>query len=255
MLVTHETFSSEAVSSGHRDKIADKISDALLDACLAHDSAARIALERAIKGDLICLLGEITANARINAPEIARGVLRDVGHAGGAWGLYPDAMRVIEQISLQASEIGTGVDGEDPGAGDEGAIFMPAPIALANEIRSDLHEWQIEAFPDICGPDAKTEVSLRHEDGRPVELEAVDISCQHAAHVELAEIGDLLRSALFAAAARGGLLSALLTPETQLLINPAGTFHEGVPVADAGLTGRKTIADIYGGCAKAAGRS
>jgi S-adenosylmethionine synthetase len=255
MLVTHETFSSEAVSSGHRDKIADKISDALLDACLAHDSAARIALERAIKGDLICLTGEITANARLDARKIARGVLRDVGHAGGAWGLYPDAMRVIEQISLQVSEIGAGVDGEDNGAGDEGAIFMPAPIALANEIRSDLHEWQIEAFPDICGPDAKTEVSLRHEDGRPVELEAVDISCQHAAHVELAEIGDLLRSALFAAAARGGLLSALLTPETQLLINPAGTFHEGVPVADAGLTGRKIIADIYGGCAKAVGRS
>jgi S-adenosylmethionine synthetase len=263
MLVTHGTFSSEAVSSGHPDKIADQISDAILDACLAQDPAARVALECAIKGDLICLLGEITANARINAPEIARGVLRDVGHAGGAWGLYPDAMRVIEQISLQASEIGTGVDGEDPGAGDQGIMFgfacdeaanlMPAPIALANEICGHLHDWQTEAFPNICGPDAKTQVTLRYEDGCPVKLETVVISCQHAAHVGLAEIRDLLRSALFAAAARGGLLSALLTPETQLLINPAGTFHEGGPVADAGLTGRKIIADTYGGYARHGG--
>jgi S-adenosylmethionine synthetase len=263
MLVTHGTFSSEAVSSGHRDKIADKISDAILDASLAHDSAARIALERAIKGDLICLTGEITANARLDARKIARGVLRDVGHAGGAWGLYPDAMRVIEQISLQASEIGTGVDGEDPGAGDQGIMFgfacdeaanlMPAPIALANEICGHLHDWQTEAFPNICGPDAKTQVTLRYEDGCPVKLETVVISCQHAAHVGLAEIRDLLRGALFAAAARGGLLSALLTPETQLLINPAGTFHEGGPVADAGLTGRKIIADTYGGYARHGG--
>jgi S-adenosylmethionine synthetase len=251
------------VSSGHPDKIADQISDAILDACLAHDSAARIALERAIKGDLICLTGEITANARLDARKIARGVLRDVGHAGGAWGLYPDAMRVIEQISLQSSEIGTGVDGEDPGAGDQGIMFgfacdeaanlMPAPIALANEICGHLHDWQTEAFPNICGPDAKTQVTLRYEDGCPVKLETVVISCQHAAHVGLAEIRDLLRSALFAAAARGGLLSALLTPETQLLINPAGTFHEGGPVADAGLTGRKIIADTYGGYARHGG--
>jgi len=247
MLVTHGTFSSEAVSSGHPDKIADQISDAILDACVAQDRAARVAVECAIKGDLICLMGEITANARIDAPEIARGVLRDVGHAGGKWGLDPDTMRVIEQISLQASEIGVGVDGEDTGAGDQGIMFgfacdeaanlMPAPIALANEIRGHLHDWQTRQFPDICGPDAKTQVSLRYEDGRPVELETVVISCQHAGHVGLGEIRDLLRSALFAAADQGGLLAQLLTPETRLLINPAGTFHEGGPVADAGLTG------------------
>ena len=263
MLVTNGILSSEAVPSGHSDKIADQISDAILDARLAQDPASRVAIDCAIKGDLICLPGELTTDARIDAPEIARAVLRDVGHVAGAWGIDPGAMRVMTQISLQAPEIKSGVDGEDTGAGDQGIMFdlacgesgalMPAPIALASEIRGQLHDWQTRAFPDICGPDARTQVSLRYEAGRPAGLETVVIACQHAAHVGLAEIRDLLRGAPGDAAARGGLLGTLLTHDTRRLINPAGAFHQGGPVADAGLTGRKIIADTYGGHARHGG--
>ena len=116
-------FTSESVSDGHPDKICDQISDAILDACLAQDPHARVAIEAAIKGDLLCILGELTTTASIDPAAIARGVLRDIGHDAGRWGLVADQMRIITNISLQSPEIGAGVDGADLGAGDQGLMF------------------------------------------------------------------------------------------------------------------------------------
>jgi S-adenosylmethionine synthetase len=264
MLIANGTFTSEAVSPGHPDKIADQISDAILDACLTQDPGARVAIECAIKGDLICLMGEITAGAAIDAPEIARQVLREIGHEDGAWGLNPDTMEVITRITRQSPEIGARVDGVDTGAGDQGIMFgfacdddhslMPAPIVAANALRDRMRTWQTDEYPDYCGPDGKTQATVRYENGRAVALETVVMSCQHAAHVGLEEIRDLLLGNLMAELDFcGGLLPRLITPETRFLINTAGTFHEGGPVADAGLTGRKIIADSYGGFARHGG--
>lgn len=251
-------FTSESVSEGHPDKICDQISDAILDACLAQDLHARVAIEVAIKGDLLCILGELTTTATIDPAAIARDVLRDIGHDDGRWGLVADQVRIITEISQQSPEIGAGVEDADLGAGDQGLMFgyacsetrayMPLPISLAHDLMALHRDLRMSAAGRELGPDAKAQVTMRYRHGRPDGVAAVVLSSQHSRDLGLADLRDMLRELLIVP-----VLGRYLRPDTQFHINPAGSFHAGGPVADAGLTGRKIIVDTYGGMARHGG--
>lgn len=258
MRIQSGLFTSESVSDGHPDKIADQISDAILDACLEQDPASRVAVETAIKSDILCLMGEITTSAAIDPDGIARQVLRDIGHEGGQWGVDPDRIQVIEAITKQASEIASGVNGLDTGAGDQGLMFgyacdetrelMPLPISLAHTLMMRHAEVRRTPAGELLGPDAKSQVTVRYENGSPIGIDAVVLSTQHLPKMKLADLREFVRSEILEP-----VLGEWLTPDTDLHINPSGTFHMGGPVADAGLTGRKIIVDTYGGYARHGG--
>jgi len=259
MLVSHGLFTSESVSDGHPDKICDQISDAILDACLAQDPHSRVAIETGIKGKTLCLLGEITSEADPDLAAIAKAVLADIGHAEGRWGLDPDKLRIIEDVTLQSHEIGAGVGGGvDIGAGDQGSMFgfacnetpelMPLPISLAHALMRSHRSIRRTAQGSKIGPDAKAQVTVRYERGRPVSLDTVVISTQHDDDLSVSDLHQLVRSSILEPA-----LKDLLTPDVSLLVNPAGSFTLGGPAADAGLTGRKIIVDTYGGYARHGG--
>ncbi|MGY6694393.1 MAG: methionine adenosyltransferase [Roseinatronobacter sp.] len=255
-------FTSESVSEGHPDKICDQISDAILDACLAQDLHARVAIEVAIKGDLLCILGELTTTATIDPAAIARDVLRDIGHDDGRWGLVADQVRIITEISQQSPEIGAGVDAldreADLGAGDQGLMFgyacsetrayMPLAISLAHDLMALHRDARLSANGQELGPDAKAQVTMRYRHGRPDGVAAVVLSSQHSHDLCLADLREKLRELLIAP-----VLGPHLRPDTQVHINPASSFHSGGPIADAGLTGRKIIVDTYGGMARHGG--
>lgn len=259
MLVQSGLFTSESVSDGHPDKICDQISDAILDASLEQDPFSRVAIETAIKGRKLCLLGEITTKAALDIGAIARAVLTDIGHAGGRWGLHPDKLTMIENVTLQSREIHAGVgSGVDVGAGDQGMMFgfacnetpefMPLPISLAHALMKMHRSLRLTAQGSMIGPDAKAQVTVRYEHGRPVGLDTVVISTQHDAGFSLSDIRQIVRSSILEP-----VLGDLLTSDVVLLINPAGSFTQGGPAADAGLTGRKIIVDTYGGYARHGG--
>ncbi len=258
MYIKTGLFTSESVSHGHPDKICDQISDAILDACLAQDPNARVAIETAIKGDLLCILGELTTTATIDPDTIARGVLSDIGHDGGQWGLVADEVRVITEVSQQSPEIGAGVDAADMGAGDQGLMFgyacsetralMPLPISLAHDLMALHRKLRLSPAGQELGPDAKAQVTMRYDRGRPDGVAAVVLSSQHSRDLGLAELRDMLRELLITP-----VLGRHLRPDTKVHINPAGSFHSGGPIADAGLTGRKIIVDTYGGMARHGG--
>lgn len=251
-------FTSESVSHGHPDKICDQISDAILDACLMADPGSRVAVEVAIKGNLLCILGELTTHARIDADAIARQVLRDIGHADGRWGLDADRIRIILELSTQSPEIGARVDAEDIGAGDQGLMFgyacretptlMPLPITLSHALMA--RHWEYRQTPEgqLLGPDAKAQVTVRYANGQPAGIAAVGLSSQHSADIELDRLRALLKEEIIRP-----VLGDDLRHNTTLHLNPAGTFVSGGPVADAGLTGRKIIVDTYGGMARHGG--
>jgi S-adenosylmethionine synthetase len=247
---------SESVSDGHPDKIGDQISDAILDACLAQDPQSRVAVECALKGSCLALLGEITTRARIDPAAIARQVLRDIGHADGRWGLEPDDLHVHVGLTRQSAEIAAVVEGEGTGAGDQRLMHgfacdetperMPLPIALAHALMRQ--HRTVRAVQAHLGPDAKAQVTVRYDRGRPVALDTVVLSTQHVGGLELRSLRRWVEERIV----RPVLPEGLPGPG-RLLINPAGSFVRGGPVADAGLTGRKIIVDTYGGCARHGG--
>ncbi len=252
-------FTSESVSHGHPDKICDQISDAILDTCLAEDPHSRVAIEVAIKGDFLCILGELTTRAEIDADAIARKVLRDIGHVGGRWGVDADRIRIVEEISKQSPEIGARVNAVDIGAGDQGLMFgfacnetpvlMPLPITLAHALMEK--HWQLrkaEQWRNILGPDAKAQVTIRYAGGQPKSIAAIVLSSQHSVEIELEELRTLLRNEIIKP-----VLGPRFQKDIKFHLNPAGTFISGGPVADAGLTGRKIIVDTYGGMARHGG--
>lgn len=251
-------FTSESVSPGHPDKICDQISDAILDACLMSDPEARVAVEVAIKGNLLCILGELTTDAQINVEEIARQVLCDIGHTDGSWGVEPAGFRIIQELSQQSPEIGARVDAEDTGAGDQGLMFgyathetaeyMPLPFMISRNLIDRLEVLRASGFSHLLGPDAKAQATLRYTDGKPTALTAIVLSCQHSENLLLGELRDMLRTE-----ALTPVLENWLDANTKVHLNPAGSFHMGGPVADAGLTGRKIIADTYGGISRHGG--
>jgi len=257
-------FSSESVTAGHPDKMADNISDAILDAILEQDKTARVACETMVNTGMCVLSGEITTTARVDYADVARETIRDIGYTDPDMGYTADGIAVLAAIDKQSPDIAQGVnEGDgldlDQGAGDQGLMFgfacretpelMPMPIQLAHR----LTENQTKVFKSgklaWLRPDAKSQVSVRYEDNKPVAIDTVVLSTQHADGVE----HDELREAVIEEIVKPVLPSEMISKDTRYLINPTGRFVIGGPVGDCGLTGRKIIVDTYGGMARHGG--
>jgi S-adenosylmethionine synthetase len=244
-------FTSESVSMGHPDKVADQISDGVLDALLAHDPLSRVACETLCTTDLVVLAGEITSRADPDYVKLVRGIVRDIGYVGGEMGFSADTLRVFVALHSQSGDIAMGVDRD--GAGDQGLMFgyacnqtpefMPVPIALAHRIINRLTECRQKGAVDWLRPDSKSQVTVQYEGARPVGISAVVVSTQHSEKVSQSEIHDYVVSEVVGTTIPKSLLSA----RTKYHINPTGRFVIGGPHGDTGLTGRKIIVDTYGG--------
>ncbi|MBM3970534.1 MAG: methionine adenosyltransferase [Planctomycetes bacterium] len=244
-------FTSESVSMGHPDKVADQISDGVLDALLAQDARSRVACETLCTTDTVVLAGEITSEAKIDYVKVARDVVRDIGYTNVDVGFDADTFRCIVALHSQSPDIAMGVDRD--GAGDQGLMFgyacnhtpefMPVPIALAHRIINKLTEVRKKRIVDWLRPDSKSQVSVEFRDGKAVGVTAVVVSTQHAANVSQAQIADFVKSQVIAPS----VPAEWLTSATKYHINPTGNFVVGGPHGDTGLTGRKIIVDTYGG--------
>ena len=255
---TH-VFTSESVSEGHPDKVCDQISDAILDACLAKDAESRVACETLTTTNLVVNAGEITCNEwdSINSEKIAREVVREIGYDREELEFSADTFEYINRLHGQSPDISQGVtEGEglhkEQGAGDQGMMFgyadsateelMPAPIAFSHRLLDELQRIRKTGEIDYLRPDSKSQVSIRHEDGKPVAIETVVISHQ-TDEVPLEKIREDVKGICQQVLEPTGLLQA----DTTYHINPTGKFVIGGPHGDAGLTGRKIIVDTYGG--------
>ncbi|HEX4933415.1 MAG TPA: methionine adenosyltransferase, partial [Gemmatimonadaceae bacterium] len=249
-------FTSESVSEGHPDKVCDFIADSILDAYLAQDPHSRVACEVLVKDRHVVLAGEITSRATVDVDAIAREAIRTIGYVDPSEPFHADGVDIRILLTQQAPEISQGVD--VGGAGDQGIMFgyasdetpalMPLPITLAHALSRRLAADRHGGVVAWLRPDAKTQVSVRYEGARPVEVDTVLISTQHDAAVSQHEIAAYVRDALIPAVL-GEWNRAGLT----VLVNPTGSFVQGGPSADAGVTGRKIIVDSYGGAGRHGG--
>lgn len=256
-------FTSESVSEGHPDKMADQVSDAILDAILAEDPHARVACETLFKTGMAVIAGEITTTAKPDYERIIRQTIEEIGYNSSEMGFDAETCAVLSAIGVQSPDINQGVDRarpEDQGAGDQGLMFgyatnetdvlMPAPIQYAHRLVERQAEVRKSGILPMLRPDAKSQVSLHYVDGRPVSIDAVVLSTQHAAEFA----GATLREAVMDEIVKPVLdPTGLLTADTRIHINPTGSFVIGGPMGDAGLTGRKIIVDTYGGAARHGG--
>jgi len=246
-------FTSESVTEGHPDKIADQISDAILDAALTEDSTSRVACETLVTTGLVVVAGEITTNARIDYSRVARDTIRDIGYTRAKFGFDSETCSVLSALDRQSPDIAMGVD--TGGAGDQGLMFgfacnetpelMPLPIQLAHLLSRRLSEARKSGELPYLRPDGKSQVTVEYRDGRPFRLEAVVISSQHDPAVS----NEQLRSEIEEKVIKQTVSAELLDKDTKYHINPTGRFVTGGPQGDAGLTGRKIIVDTYGGYA------
>ncbi len=256
-------FTSESVSEGHPDKVCDQISDAVLDAILAHDKKGRVACETLVKNNLVMLAGEITTTAHVDFDKVARQVVREIGYTD-EMGFGPDSCTVLTAIGQQSPHIAQGVDegkGLDleQGAGDQGLMFgyatnetdvlMPMPITLAHRLVKRQAEVRKNGKLKWLRPDAKSQVTVKYVDGKPAGIDAVVLSTQHAPGVSHKQIEE----AVIEEIVKPVLPKEWLGKDTKYFINPTGAFEIGGPVGDAGLTGRKIIVDTYGGMARHGG--
>jgi S-adenosylmethionine synthetase len=258
----YSVFTSESVSEGHPDKMADQISDAVLDAILKDDPHARVAVETLVKTGMAIVAGEVRTSTYVDLEDLIRQVILDIGYNSSDVGFDGASCAVLNAIGKQSADIAMGVDeanDKDLGAGDQGLMFgyatnetdvlMPAPIYYAHRLverqaylrKSNLLPW--------LRPDAKSQVTLRYENGKPVAVDAVVLSTQHAPDVKQADIREIVREEII----RHVLPEEWLHTDTQYHINPTGQFIIGGPVGDCGLTGRKIIVDTYGGMARHGG--
>jgi S-adenosylmethionine synthetase len=255
-------FTSESVSEGHPDKIADQISDAVLDAILAQDPRARVACETMVKTGMAIVAGEVTTTAWVDLEELARRTILDIGYDSSELGFDGATCAVLNAIGKQAPDIAQGVDRADPraqGAGDQGLMFgyasnetptlMPAPIFYAHALVKRQAEERKNGTLPWLRPDAKSQITFRYEDNRPVAVEAVVLSTQHAPHIGQKE----LEEAVIETIIRPVIPEDWLKPCKRFHINPTGRFVIGGPLGDCGLTGRKIIVDTYGGMARHGG--
>jgi S-adenosylmethionine synthetase len=257
-------FTSESVSEGHPDKMCDQISDAILDALIAEDPDSRVALESLAKTGLIVLAGEVTSRARPDFVNIARTVALEVGYDDLATGFDGRTCAVLTAIEPQSPDISQGVsEGEglykEQGAGDQGLMFgyacdetpelMPMPIAMAHRLMENLARLRKDQTLDWLRPDAKSQVTVRYVDGRPVEVTAVVVSTQHSPSVTHKQISEEIIAHLI----KKTIPAKYLTKQTVYHINPTGSFIVGGPHGDCGLTGRKIIVDTYGGYSRHGG--
>ncbi|WP_203299753.1 methionine adenosyltransferase [Marinobacter sediminum] len=258
----YSIFTSESVSEGHPDKLADQISDAVLDAILTEDPHARVACETMVKTGVAIVGGEITTSAWVDLEDLVRGVIKDIGYTSSDVGYDGDTCGVINIIGKQSVDIAQGVDRkkpEDQGAGDQGLMFgyasnetsvlMPAPITFAHRLVERQAEARKSGLLPWLRPDAKSQVTCRYENGRVTGIDAVVLSTQHDEDVSQAD----LKEAIMELVVKHTLPAELLHEDTQFHINPTGKFVIGGPVGDCGLTGRKIIVDTYGGMARHGG--
>ena len=257
-------FSSESVSEGHPDKVADQISDGVLDAILTQDPHARVACETLTSTGLIVISGEITTKAQINYIDVARDVVRRIGYNSSDIGFDYQTCAVLTALNRQSPDIAQGVDEGsgldlDQGAGDQGLMFgyacdetdtlMPLPIHLSHRLVQRQSELRKDGRMPFLRPDAKSQVSVRYVDGQPARIETVVLSTQH--HPEISH--QQLTEAVIDEIIKPVLPAHLLGPNTRYLVNPTGRFVIGGPMGDCGLTGRKIIVDTYGGAARHGG--
>jgi S-adenosylmethionine synthetase len=244
-------FTSESVTEGHPDKIADQISDAVLDALLAQDPYSRVACETLVTTGIAFVAGEITTKAYADLPGIVRETIRNVGYTRAKYGFDYETCAVISSIHEQSPDIAQGVD--PGGAGDQGLMFgyacseteelMPLPIMLAHKLTRRLTQVRKDEILDYLRPDGKSQVTIEYEGDKPVRVEAVIISAQHSNLVKI----ETLREDILEKVIHAVIPSSLLDSKTKYFINPTGRFVVGGPQGDCGLTGRKIIVDTYGG--------
>jgi S-adenosylmethionine synthetase len=251
-------FTSESVTEGHPDKIADQVSDAILDACLAQDPYSRVACETLTCTGLVVIAGEITTKAYVDFQSLVRGTVAAIGYNNALYGFDSNTCAVISTINKQSGDIAMGVD--TGGAGDQGMMFgyatnetpelMPTPISLAHQLAQKLSEVRKSGLMSYLRPDGKSQVTVEYDSNhKPVRVDAVVISTQHAETVGNEELrADILKNVIQAV-----IPSKLLDQDTKYHINPTGRFVVGGPMGDTGLTGRKIIVDTYGGMGRHGG--
>lgn len=257
-------FTSESVSEGHPDKVADQVSDAILDAIFTQDPHARVAAETLCNTGLVVLAGEITTTANVDYIQVARDTIKRIGYDNTDYGIDYKGCAVLVAYDKQSPDIAQGVDrnSEDylnQGAGDQGLMFgyacnetpdlMPAPIWYAHRLVQRQSELRKDGRLPWLRPDAKSQVTFRYVDGKPVEVDTVVLSTQHAPEISQTAIHEAVIEDII----RPSFPAGLLTPKTKFLINPTGRFVIGGPQGDCGLTGRKIIVDTYGGACRHGG--
>ena len=244
-------FTSESVSMGHPDKLADQISDAILDAMLEQDPKSRVACETMVSTEMAVIAGEITSKAEVDVEKLVRSVMRDVGYTDAATGIGCDSCDVVVKLDQQSPDIAQGVDAD--GAGDQGLMFgyacddteelMPLPIALSHQILEKLNEARFAKKVDWLRPDSKSQVTVEYDGFKPVRIDTVVVSTQHGPNVDNETIQKFIKEEIVEPL----LPKELVKGDVTYHINPTGKFEIGGPHGDCGLTGRKIIVDTYGG--------
>ena len=255
---TYKVFTSESVSEGHPDKMADQISDAVLDAIFKDDPYSRVAVETMVKTGMTVIAGEVRTNSHADLEEVVRKVIVDIGYDNTDVGFDGNTCAVLNAIGKQSNDIAQGVDAgenKDIGAGDQGLMFgyatnetsvlMPAPIYYSHLLVKRQAEVRKDGTLPWLRPDAKSQVTLRYDQGKPVAIDAVVLSTQHSPDISLSDLQEAVRAEIIAPI----LPEEWLHEDTKYHINPTGQFIIGGPVGDCGLTGRKIIVDTYGGMA------
>ena len=255
-------FTSESVSEGHPDKVADQISDSVLDAILMQDPKARVACETMVNTGMVVLSGEITTSAWVDMNDVVRGCIKDIGYNSSDMGFDYESCAILTSIDKQSADIAMGVDEDDAheqGAGDQGLMFgfacnetdvlMPAPVTFAHRLVKRQAEVRKNGTLPWLRPDAKSQVTFRYEGTTPVGIDAVVLSTQHTPEMDLKTIKEAVMDEILLPV----LPAEWLDENTQYFINPTGRFVIGGPVGDCGLTGRKIIVDTYGGMARHGG--
>jgi S-adenosylmethionine synthetase len=258
----YTTFTSESVSEGHPDKIADQISDAILDAILAQDKNARVACETLVKTGMVLVAGEVTTTAWVDVEQIVRETVKEIGYNSSSMGFDWESCAVMSAIGKQSPDIAQGVDKfnqTEQGAGDQGlmfgyashetAVLMPAPITYAHLLMERQAELRKNKILSWLRPDAKSQVTLRYKNGKPIAADAIVVSTQHSPEISYKD----LKEAVIEEIIKPIFPREWLIETTQYFINPTGRFVIGGPLGDTGLTGRKIIVDTYGGMARHGG--
>jgi S-adenosylmethionine synthetase len=254
-------FTSESVTEGHPDKICDLVSDSILDELITHDPDSRVAVEAMTTTGIVFVAGEVTSKSRIDAQDVVRSTLKDIGYNGLKYGFDGNSCSVLTSIHEQSPDISMGVSKNEngvQGAGDQGLMFgyatsetaelMPLPITLAHKLTMKLAKVRKEKTLDWLGPDGKSQVSVIYEDSVPKKIDTVVVSTQHSEDVSISQVREEVISKVIKP-----ICNDLINNSTKFLVNPTGRFVIGGPVGDTGLTGRKIIADTYGGMGRHGG--